>query len=174
VLRKQLRASRCRPAACDCCSRQAPGSPARPGGCSTSGARRCNRRRAPCATSQRIARAAGLQSFLLAARELLYADVENQRMMRILATLVLVCFTAFVVADGFFCQDGCRQASSPDAADRCDSSGACVLCTGGCAQPGPAFSYIVPALFAGDTDFPLLSILARALPPVYHPPRTSS
>jgi hypothetical protein len=100
--------------------------------------------------------------------------VETQRMARILAALVLVSFTALVVADGFFCQDGCRQASSPDPGDLCDSSGACVLCTGGCAQPGPAISYILPALIAGDTDFPVLSILARALPPVYHPPRPSS
>jgi Cyclic nucleotide-binding domain/Mechanosensitive ion channel MscS, C-terminal len=41
------------PDTCDCCSRPARRSPATPGGCSTSGARRCNRRGAPCAASQR-------------------------------------------------------------------------------------------------------------------------
>jgi hypothetical protein len=94
-------------------------------------------------------------------------------MTRVLAALVLVCFCTLVAADGFLCPDGCRQVSSRDAADRCDASGACILCTGGCAQPGPAISEILLAVIAGDPDVRLLSILARALPPVYHPPRIS-
>ena len=94
-------------------------------------------------------------------------------MMRVLAALVLVCFTTLVMADGFFCPDGCRQASSPDAADQCDASGACVLCAGGCAQPGPAVSHIFLAVIAVSPDSLLVSVLARALPSVYHPPRTS-
>ena len=84
--------------------------------------------------------------------------------MRILAALVLVCFTALVVADGFFCQDGCRQASSPDAADRCDSSGVCMLCAGGCAPPTPVITESPPSVVAPDTQSPLTSILARAIP----------
>jgi hypothetical protein len=94
-------------------------------------------------------------------------------MARVLAALVLVCFTTLVAADGFVCPDGCRQASSPDAADRCDGSGVCVFCTGGCAQPGPAATPILLAVIAGGSDFRLLSVLSRALPPVYHPPRIS-
>jgi len=93
-------------------------------------------------------------------------------MMRVLAALVLVCFTILVVVDGFFCPDGCRQASSPGAAHQCDVS-ACVLCAGGCAQPGPAVSHILLAVIAVSTDSSVVSVLARALPSVYHPPRTS-
>jgi len=94
-------------------------------------------------------------------------------MTRVLAALVLACFMILVVADGFFCPDGCRQASSPDAAHQCDASGACVLCVGGCAQPGPAVSHILLAVIAVSTSSPLVSVLARALPSVYHPPRTA-
>jgi len=94
-------------------------------------------------------------------------------MMRVLAALVLVCFTTLVVADGFFCPDECRQASSPSAAHQYDVSGACVLCAGGYAQPGPAVSHILLAVIAVSTSSPLVSVLARALPSVYHPPRTS-
>jgi hypothetical protein len=93
--------------------------------------------------------------------------------MRILAALLFVCFTTPVVADGFFCPDGCRQASSPEAADRCDASGECILCTGGCAQPGPVVAHTLFAVIAVCTDSTLVSILAGTLPSVYHPPRTS-
>jgi hypothetical protein len=91
--------------------------------------------------------------------------------MRVLTAALLVCVATLVTLDAFHCPDGCRQAASPDAADQCNASSACILCTGGFAQSAPAASAAPVVVFWANADFTPEPLLLRAVPSVYHPPR---
>jgi len=91
--------------------------------------------------------------------------------MRLLATLLLVCFAALATTDAFFCPDGCRQATTAAASDHCNDSGACFLCTGACGQPSLVVSVIPVGLIISSPDLPSVGVPAAALAAVYRPPR---
>jgi len=61
---------------------------------------------------------------------------------RLVAAFVVVIFTMLSTGDAWSCPDGCQSAMSTTAADKCNSSGACLFCTGGvvsvAAPPSPA------------------------------------
>jgi len=48
-----------------------------------------------------------------------------------LLAALLVAFVAVAMADTFVCPDGCESAATASAANSCNTSGACVFCTGG-------------------------------------------
>jgi len=90
---------------------------------------------------------------------------------RLIAACLLAVFAMLATADAYACPDGCQSASSASAADRCNSSGQCVFCTGAVVALAPhvLLEPISETLPTRDAQDPTAPFAPGTVPD--HPPR---
>ena len=91
--------------------------------------------------------------------------------MRSVAVVLAVVLVASMSTDAFLCTDGCRQASSAQAADDCNATGACPLCTGAIVQAYAPVALEPLTLVETPAATLVISAETISIRPLDHPPR---
>jgi len=91
--------------------------------------------------------------------------------MRSVAVVLALALVASISADAFACTDGCRQASSTQAADDCNATGACPLCTGAIVQAYAPVALEPLTLVEPPAAPRVITAETISIRPLDHPPR---